>query len=113
MAVPEAIDLVGSEDSPLDADIRQQLRIVLGEAQPVPEDRRRYLGGWGYLRHRPLHGNDMFHVKHPSRLCPLADPTELHRCNSGPAQSSSTTTRREGSTPSLSLRTPPMAATAS
>ena len=104
MAVPQPLDLTGPDESPLDSDVGQQLRIAFGDADSLAENLGRGFRRRWYLGYSAVAGINMFHVKHPSRSVPAVDaPPELHRCNSVLAQSTKTTTRRPGSTPSLSL----------
>ena len=103
MAVPQPLDFAGSDESPLDSHVRQQPRVALGDTDPVAEDLARGIGRWWYYDYSAVTGIDMFHVKHPLPSCRWRRAPELHRCNSVVVQSTKTTTRRPGSTPSLSL----------
>ena len=78
VAIPEPVDLVGSHESPCHAEVRQQLRVMLGQAEPVSKYRYRRLRRRGRLRCRPAAGSDMFHVKHSPRPRPRR-PTRASR----------------------------------
>src|ERR1700722_20261277 len=70
MAAPQPFDLTGTNESPLDSDVGQQLRVAFGDADPLAEYRGRGIGRRGNLGHSAVVGIDMFHVKHPSRSVP-------------------------------------------
>src|SRR5882757_218284 len=73
MAVPQPLDLTGSEESPLDSHVGQQLRIAFGNADPLAENLGRSLRRRWYLGYSAVAGINMFHVKHPSRSVPAVD----------------------------------------
>src|ERR1700722_2995548 len=73
MAVPQALDLTGSDEAPLDSHVGQQLGVTFGDADSLAENlgrggRRRWYPGCGTVA-----GINMFHVKHPSRSVPAVD----------------------------------------
>src|ERR1700722_1268257 len=73
MAVPQPLYLAGSDESPLDSDVGQQLRIAFGDADSLAENLGRGFRRWWYLRYGAVAGINMFHVKHPSRSVPAVD----------------------------------------
>src|SRR5690242_16646076 len=71
VAVPDATDLTGPQQTPFHARRRQNLRIALSASKPFAEDRGRGVrGGAGpgtrrRASRRGVSRTDMFHVKHP------------------------------------------------
>ena len=56
MAVPDAVDFPGADESAFDAGVGQQLRVTAGDVQALAEDLRGDIGSVG---------RGLFHVKHP------------------------------------------------
>src|SRR5882757_6923887 len=73
MAVPQPLDLTGSDESPLDSHVGQQLRIAFGDVDSLAENLRRGFRRRWYRGYSAVAGINMFHVKHPSRSVPAVD----------------------------------------
>src|SRR5690349_1621026 len=104
VSIPEPVHFPRTDQTPLDTGTGKNRRVPFGGLQTLSEDLRRGVRCRG--------DRSMFHVKHPPHsLRHRRRKTNYTLVTK--TQPSRTTTRRDGSTPSLSLRTPSTAATAS
>ncbi len=72
MALPDTVDFAGTQQAPLHAGGCEQLRVALGELQPIAENGGGRIGHGRHRRCLAVAGIEMFHVKHSSRPYPPA-----------------------------------------